>query len=319
MPTVATRLFSLIMLLQTRPGWTAGELAEELNVSVRTVHRYMANLEEMGIPIYSERGRGGGFALLRGYKLPPLIFTAEEATVLAMGANLVRELWGETYQDAVTSAIAKLKNVLPDDLRQEVATALRSLVVSGLTAKDYRAWAPLLRTLRNAIMERHRVQLTYRAFTQKESCREVDPYALAFRNGFWYLVGHCHLRGELRTFRVDRIQGTEILDEGFTPPRDFNVRAYLEETMQFETRYDVVIHLNDRVAHIVREYSEHWMDLTDHDDGSVTARFPTVDLNWAAGWALSWGSTARVLAPPELVERVRTEAERIARSYEGER
>lgn len=315
MGNVATRLFSLLMLLQSRPTWTAGELGEELSVSTRTVHRYMEMLEEMGIPIYSERGRGGGFALLRGYKLPPLIFSAEEATALAMGANLVRELWGESYRDAVTSATAKLNNVLPDDLRQEVGEALKGLVVSRLRARDYTPWEPLLHLLRGCIAERRRVRLTYQAFTLEETCREIDPYALAFRSGFWYVVGYCHLRQDLRTFRVDRTQEVTPLEMRFDPPRDFDARAYLEEAMQWEQRYEVVVRLDPRIAPIVREYSDHWMDLTDHEDGSVTARFATHDLNWALGWVLSYGSLAQVLEPPEMIERVREEAEAVANRY----
>lgn len=138
MSRVATRLLSLILLLQSKPGWKAAELAAELAVSPRTIHRYMSMLEEMGIPTYSERGPYGGFSLLRGYKLPPLLFTAEEATVLYMGAHLVREVFGQAYDEAVTAATAKLDNVLPDDLRAEVARARQSLVIGGLTAFDYR-------------------------------------------------------------------------------------------------------------------------------------------------------------------------------------
>ncbi|NLD44184.1 MAG: HTH domain-containing protein, partial [Chloroflexi bacterium] len=128
MGNVATRLLSLLLMMQSRPSWKASELAATLEVSERTIHRYMGMLDEIGVPIYSERGPYGGFSLLRGQRLPPLLFTAEEATVLTMGASLVREVWGQTYGDAVTSSIAKLDNVLPDDLREEVAEARRSLV-----------------------------------------------------------------------------------------------------------------------------------------------------------------------------------------------
>lgn len=134
---VATKLLSLIMLLQSRKSWKVAELAVELGVSGRTVHRYFGMLEDMGIPICSERGRHGGFSLMRGYRLPPLIFSAEEATVLYMGAHLVRKLMGQTYHDAVTGATAKLDNVLPDMLRDQVRRAQEGLLISGLTALDY--------------------------------------------------------------------------------------------------------------------------------------------------------------------------------------
>ncbi len=315
MGNVATRLLSLILLLQTRSIWKACDLADELGVSERTIHRYMGMLEEMGIPIYSERGPYGGFSLMRGYKLPPLVFTAEEATVLYMGAHLVGEVWGQTYRDAVTSVTAKLDNVLPDDLRQDVARARQSLVISELSAKDYRPWEPFIHKLRECIAERRCVRLVYRGFTLEETCRDVEPYALTFHGGLWYLVGYCHLREAMRTFRVDRIQDLSALRTSFTLPRDFSAREYITRTMRFENHYEVVVHLDARVAPYVREHQGHWMALTDHADGSVTVRFGVSGLNWAMGWVLSYGSAAEVLEPSELVTRVREAAAEIVERY----
>jgi predicted DNA-binding transcriptional regulator YafY len=305
------------MLLQSRPLWKASELAEELSVSERTIHRYMGMLEDMGIPIYSERGPYGGFSLMRGYKLPPLIFTAEEATVLYMGANLVEEVWGQIYRDAVTAVTAKLDNVLPDDLRQEVSQAQQGLVVSGLMARDYRPWMPVLDVLRHSVVKRRALRITYRDFRLEESCREIEPYALTFRGGLWYLVAYCQLRDAMRTFRVDRIQAFEPLDRDFVVPEGFSAQAYVERTMQFENNYEVVVHLDSRVAPYVREHTGHWTELIDHEDGSVTVRFDASGLDWASGWVLSYGSAARVLEPPELIERVQTEAQNVLKRYQS--
>lgn len=100
MTTPATRLITLIMLLQRRPNQKAAELAEKLGVSVRTLHRYFGMLEEMGIPVYAERGPHGGFSLVRGYKLPPMFLTPEEAVAVYLGTILVSEMWGQLYQEA---------------------------------------------------------------------------------------------------------------------------------------------------------------------------------------------------------------------------
>jgi predicted DNA-binding transcriptional regulator YafY len=318
MPNVATRLLSLILLLQSRPSWKAAELATELNVSERTVHRYIVMLEEMGIPLYSERGRHGGFSLVRGYKLPPLIFTAEEATVLYMGAHLVREIWGQTYEGAVTAVTAKLDNVLPDDLRDEVARARQSLVfISGMARRDYRPWEPTIHTLRQCIGERRRVRLRYRSPARRtETERVLDPYALAFQWGLWYLVGYCHLRDEMRTFRVDRILQVRPLETTFVQPRGFSVREYLASTMQSEARYHVAVHLDASVAPAARERHDHWMEFTENADGSVIARFGETHLGWAAGWVLSHGAAAKVLEPPELVARVQEAARGALERYE---
>jgi predicted DNA-binding transcriptional regulator YafY len=317
MTNVATRLLSLILLLQSRPSWKAAELASELDISERTIHRYMGMLDEMGIPIYSERGPYGGFSLVRGYKLPPLLFTAEEATVLYMGANLVREVWGPSYGDAVTAVTAKLDNVLPDDLRQEVALAQQSLVVGGLTALDYRPWAPVLSTLRGCISERNRVRLVYKGFAREETEREVDPYALTFQWGLWYLVAFCHMRQQMRTFRVDRIHKAEPLEESFTIPSGFSLRDYLAHAMQTEVTYSVTVHFEASAAPTVRERQGHWMQIADHKDGSITARFRVANLEWTTGWLLSYGAAAKAISPPELVARIQAAAAGALGRYVG--
>src|SRR5512135_2910274 len=132
MTNTATRLITLIMLLQREPNQKATDLAKELGVSVRSLHRYMSMLDELGIPVYSERGPHGGFSLVRGYKMPPLIFTPAEATAICLGAGLVGELWGQLYDEAAQGALAKLENVLPDEQREEVAWARRTLVTAQL-------------------------------------------------------------------------------------------------------------------------------------------------------------------------------------------
>ncbi len=317
MSNVATRLLSLILLMQTRPTWKACELARELGVSERTVHRYMSMLDEMGVPIYSERGPYGGFSLVRGYKLPPLIFSAEEATVLYMGANLVREVWGRAYGDAVTAVTAKLDNVLPDDLRQQVEQARRSLLVGDMTARDYRPWEEALHTLRQCVVGRRRVRLTYRAPGREvETHRVIDPYALSFQWGLWYLVGFCHLRQEKRTFRVDRIEDAHALDSRFEMPSDFAVQDYLAQSLWEDPPYKVTVELQRRVVTIVRDLHGHWMELELQPDGSALARFAVHNLEWTTGWVLSLGSAARAVDPPELAERVIDAARGALRRYE---
>ena len=105
MSNTATRLITLIMLLQRRPNQPASELAAELGVTVRTIQRYMNMLDEMGIPIYTERGRHGGYSLVRGYRMPPLVFSPEEAVAVYLGTSLVPEMWGQLYRDAAQAAL----------------------------------------------------------------------------------------------------------------------------------------------------------------------------------------------------------------------
>jgi predicted DNA-binding transcriptional regulator YafY len=317
MSNVATRLLSLILLLQNKPRWKANELSEALDVSERTIHRYMGMLEEMGIPLYSERGPYGGFSLVRGYKLPPLLFGAEEATVLYMGAQLVGEVWGRTYHDAVTAVIAKLDNVLPDDLRAQVAQARRSLVVGGLTAIDYSPWETTIHDLRRCIGERRCVRLRYRSRVGEDTQRLVAPYALALHWGRWYLIGFCHLRQEMRTFRVDRIYDLSGCEDRFDLPRDFSVRQYLADAMALEATDEVLVRIDSPSAQEVRANHEPWMHIEDVEGDAVLVRFPVASFDWVTGWVLSFGPHALVLQPPELAQRVIRAAEGAVGRYKS--
>jgi predicted DNA-binding transcriptional regulator YafY len=315
MANVATRLLSMLFLFQSRRQWTVAELSDELDVSDRTVHRYIGMLEEMGIPLYSERGPYGGFSLLRTYKLPPLIFTPEEATVLYMGARLIQDIWGKSFQDAVTGVTAKLDNVLPDDIRQEAGRAQRSLVVVTGTSRDYAPFHDLMVTLRECMAQSQQISMSYHSFSRVQTERVVDPYALSLRWGNWYLVGYCHLREELRTFRIDRISELQPREETFAFPKDFDAKAYLEKSMRWENRYEIVVWASPQISAEMNERAGDWIKVENHPDGSATVRFEVDNLNWATGWVLSWGRTVKVLAPPELVERVKEDAEEILKIY----
>src|SRR5512142_38028 len=153
MTNTASRLITLIFLLQNQPNQKAGELASKLGVSLRTIHRYFAMLDEMGIPVYAERGPYGGFSLVRGYKIPPLIFSLEEAVAVYLGTSLVTEMWGQLYREAAQGALAKLENILPNEQRSEIDWARRSLVATSLHRGDLNSFSPTLEDLRRAARE----------------------------------------------------------------------------------------------------------------------------------------------------------------------
>jgi predicted DNA-binding transcriptional regulator YafY len=278
----------------------------------------MGMLDELGIPIYSERGPYGGFALVRGYKLPPLIFTADEAKVLYLGANLIKEVWGRSYRDAACAATAKLDNVLPNELLQEVSRAQEALVVTGLHRFDYSPWEHFLDDLRRCVEDQRRVRLVYYALSRQETTeREVDPYALVHQWGVWYLAGHCHLRGEMRIFRVDRIQALTPLETAFVKPADFSVREYMAQSFEPpEPVYEIEVRFDPPVAPLVKEEHADWRDLTENADGSVTVTLMSSELEWPASFVLRYGGAATVIRPPELIAKVKAMAQAIARKYE---
>lgn len=317
MANSATRLITLILLLQNRPNRKASELAGKLGVSVRTVHRYFAMLEEMGIPVYAERGQYGGFSLVRGYKLPPLIFSLEEAVAVYLGTSLVNEMWGQLYQEAAQGAMAKLENILPNEQRGEIDWARRTLVATGLHRADPTVLFPVLEALRRAAREHLRLSVIYQSAVSVEATkRQVDPYALVFRAGLWYLVGYCHLRKAPRTFRVDRIKKLTILNQTFQMPDDFDIHSYLED--EFKGRPVVRARLKFAVeaSHIAAGNRMIWESMKENPDGSTDVTLTTPDLPWPASMTLGFANWVTVLDPPELRETIREWAQATANLYQ---
>ena len=312
----ANRLFTLIMLLQRQPNQKAADLAEQLDVSVRTVHRYFSMLEEMGIPLYSERGPQGGFSLVRGYKMPPLIFTPEEAVAIYLGASLVKEMWGKLYQESAHSAMAKLDNLLPEEQIQEINWARRSFAATGMHRSNLEILAPHLQKIRHAIRERLRIKMHYQSsHSPHPTEREVEPYALIYRWGWWYLAALCHLRKEVRSFRVDRIQHLELTDQAFKIPIDFDIQNYLDMNWQATPQIEARMRFIPDMAHIAEYQKSYWDSSKVLPDGSVEVVFSAPNLEWAASNVLAYGPSVIVESPPELRDLVEDWSQEICKHY----
>jgi predicted DNA-binding transcriptional regulator YafY len=316
MANVATRLITLILTLQNRPNQKAAELADKLGVSVRTLHRYFEMLDEMGIPIYAERGPYGGFSLVRGYKLPPLIFSMEEAIAVYMGTNLVSETWGELYRDAAQGAMTKIENILPNEQRDEINWARRSLVSTNLYRAELASLSPIMEKLRSATREHRQISMVYQnQANSKPGKRKIDPYVLLFRAGWWYVVGYCHLRTALRTFRVDRIQKLSVLNQVFTMPDDFDIHAYLEKEFKNQPVIRARLHFVPEAAQIVTGNRSMWESIKENPDGSMDVTLTAPDLHWLAFMTLSFANWVAVLEPPELRQLVKDWAQAIVKRY----
>jgi predicted DNA-binding transcriptional regulator YafY len=317
MSNTASRLITLIFLLQNRPNQKASELAEKLGVSLRTVHRYFQMLDEMGIPVYAERGPCGGFSLVRGYKIPPLMFSLEEAIAVYLGTSLVSELWGQLYRDAAQGAMAKLENILPNEQREEIDWARRSLIVTGLHRTDPSALFPILADLRRAMREQHQISAIYQSpISVKATKRKIDPYALVLRAGLWYLVGYCQLRAVPRTFRVDRIQQLTVLSQPFEIPEDFDIRHYLQNEFKDQPGIRARLQFIPEAAHIVISNRLIWESIQEQPDGSMVATLTAPDLTWLASFTLSFANWVTVLEPPELRLMVREWAQATTDLYQ---
>lgn len=185
-PTV--RVLALLELLQSHGQLSGSELARRLEVDGRTLRRYIVALEELGIPISAERGRHGGYRLVAGFKLPPLMFSAEETLAVSLGLLAVRSLGLGESELALESAQAKLSRVMPVALRRRLV-ALRETASLDLARARAGTSVAALATLAEAAQVRARVEFRYRDPQGAETLRQLDPYGLAYRNGCWYVSG----------------------------------------------------------------------------------------------------------------------------------
>lgn len=221
-----TRVLTVLELLQAHGKLSGAELARRLEVDGRTLRRYIAKLEDLGIPVVAERGRYGCYSLIAGFKLPPMMFTDDEALALSIGLVAARGLGLAEGGTAVQSAQAKLERVMPGKLKTRIRALAEtvSLDLSRSVAPDDNT---ALLALSAAAHGWQRVHLSYRSADGVDTERDFDPYGLAYRGGRWYAVGRCHLREELRSFRLDRVRQVQPLNAVFTPPMDFNAVQHL--------------------------------------------------------------------------------------------
>ncbi|GAA5531938.1 YafY family protein [Deinococcus aluminii] len=238
------RVLTVLELLQAHERVTGAELARRLEVSPRTVQRYIARLQDLGIPVESTRGVGGAYRLKAGFRLPPLMFTGEEALALALGLHALHHLGLTALAPAVAGASAKLSRTLPHALRERMQT-LEEAVQLDAFPWTVPTDAEILSALLAAMQAGRVVAFAYRSHAGEATRREVEVYGVVHLDGRWYAVGRCRERDALRTFRLDRISEPTELELPFTRPRDFDARAYLRSTLPFlQAPYEVEVWLD---------------------------------------------------------------------------
>lgn len=313
-----TRVLALLELLQTHRHMSGGELASRLGVDRRTLRRYVQALEELGIPVTTERGRHGGYRLMPGFKLPPMMFSAEEALALSLGLLAARNLGVPEAAPAVESARAKLERVMPAELRHRVRAldeSARLALPPPRAASDER----LLGLLATATRERQRVRLDYGDERGQSTRRVLNPYGLVYHGGHWYVSGWCHLRRDLRSFRLDRIGEATPLAASFDRPTAFDAADHLTRGLATLPRAIAVeLRLATDLETAVAELGSHIGLLMPAEDGNgVTLHGRTDSLSWYARQLIRLPFDFRVVEPAALRDELRRQAERLRRLADG--
>ncbi|MFC4426821.1 helix-turn-helix transcriptional regulator [Deinococcus navajonensis] len=305
------RVLTVLELLQAREEVTGAELAQRLEVSPRTVQRYVARLQDLGIPVEGRRGVGGAYRLRPGFRLPPMMFTPDEALSLSLGLLALRLLGLSQLAPAAGAAQAKLARTLPQTLRETV-NALEGAVQLDASPWVVRTDARLLTDVLRAVRERRQVGLTYTSVQGQGTQRVVDLYRAVHLDGRWYAVGWCHLRAERRSFRLDRIGELEVLESAFTPPADFDALAFLRASLPATPATHAVSVWLGASPEALRAQVSLWGTALRAESGGTRFEGQRDNLTSFAAFLLGLGVPLRVDHPPELREEFRALGQRCA-------
>ncbi|MEG3627260.1 helix-turn-helix transcriptional regulator [Streptomyces poriticola] len=312
------RLLTLLSLLQTPREWPGGELAGRLGVSRRTVRRDIDRLRELGYPVQATMGAEGGYRLVAGKAMPPLVLDDEEAVAIAVGLRAGAGHAVEGVDEASVRALAKLEQVLPSRLRHRVSTL--QAATTPLTSGDGPSIAPeTLTVMASTVAGHERLRFAYRAKDGTESRRLTEPYRLVSTGRRWYLVAYDLDRADWRTFRVDRVSEPFATGARFAP-RELptgSAAEYLRRSMQRRSEsYEVVVTFA-APAQTVAQRLPHWLGTPEPaaDGTACVLRTTSSDaVDWFAVRLAMLGLDFVVHEPEALVRSVRELGARLGRA-----
>lgn len=293
------RVLTVLEILQAREQVSGAELAKRLEVNARTVQRYIARLQDLCIPVESSRGVGGAYRLKPGFRLPPMMFTDEEAFALTLGLRALRHLGLSAFAPAAEGATAKLGRVLPDSVRDSART------IEEVVAVEPGPWvistsAESLIEVCTAIRARRRLTFRYQSHVQIPSQRELEPYGVVHMDGRWYMVGRCCLREAIRTFRLDRVSQLVVMSETFERPAAFDAKIYLQTSMPFvQEGFSIEVWIDLPIERARSQFALHRV-MVEEGNGGAVLKCAREDLEPFAAMLLSLGCSIVVRKPQEL-------------------
>jgi proteasome accessory factor C len=311
------RLLFLVPYVAKRPeGVAVDDLAEAIDVDRETLLKDLDLLTQVGPPdgdpgeyllVTMEDGRV--FVDLAQRLTRPLRLTPAEGCSLLLGVRTLRESGIAPFDDALASAERKLLGAMGRD-----AVEAETLATGTVVAEPDRVVAQHLRELVTAARRHTAVEIDYVAASRhKAESRRLDPYGIVHHAGEWYVVGHCHKRGDTRTFRIDRIASLSATDEHFEIPADFDLETYRRERLYVPSADAVAVRVHlDPLA--TARVGAAWPvgDVTVHDDGSSEIVIDCEGFEWVTGWVLGFGRHAWILGPPDARAAMRARVSRAA-------
>ena len=315
------RLFAEVLLLQNRPNMTSRDLAEHFGVSRRTIFRDLRALGEAGVPLtYAEEG---GYEILEGYQLPPLMLTAREAATLLVGTEFTKLQPDLSLRKDADEVALKIRSVLPKEVKEYIDRLRERTVLDpywlhhtmpdGEDEGDEGRWYQLSK----AAAQQFSVYMKYYVPSRDELTeRTVDPLGLVYYTDRWNLVAYDQLREGIRNFRLDRIRSMHVTMQRFEPPEGFDLETYLEEKGHSQGNHRITLRFEGETYRWARRRIPAQIETERAIDGAMEVTFYFENLDYVADWLLRYGTQAEVVEPETLQVKLREKALALADQYE---
>ena len=311
------RLHAILTHLQSKKKVTAQEMADRFSISLRTVYRDVKALDESGVPVIGEAG--SGYTIMEGYRLPPVMFTQEEASALLLGAKLAEQFTDGTVKRHFNAALFKIKAVLRSPDKEYVDSLTEHIEILSRYSPDSESPLQHLSLLQQAVVHKKIVHLHYRSNLKEETTRrKVEPIGLLHYGSAWHLIAWCHLRNDYRDFRMSRMLAVSLDEQCFDPSSHPSIRGYIDQFRkdQASELEEVVVHFDKGTVKYLQEqkYLNGFVSEEELDTG-VRMKFLTSSLSYFARWLLMYTCAVRVESPAALKSLMSEFSEKLSAHY----
>jgi predicted DNA-binding transcriptional regulator YafY len=287
---------------------TAQEMADRFNISLRTVYRDVKALDESGVPVIGEAG--SGYTIMEGYRLPPVMFTQEEASALLLGAKLAEQFTDGTVKRHFNAALFKIKAILRSPDKEYVDSLTEHIEILSRYSPDSDSPQQFLSLLQQAVVHKNIVHLRYRSNLKEEvTLRPVEPIGLLHYGSAWHLIGWCQLREDYRDFRLSRMLNLTLDEKTFDPDTHPSIRQYIEKIKASSDLQEVVVVISKEAARYMQEQKFLNGFVTEEDLGvCLRMKFLTSSIFYFSRWLLMFSDHVRV----EMPEGVKTQLKELS-------
>ena len=310
------RLTAILIQLQSRRIVRASEIAARFEISLRTVYRDIRALEEAGVPIGAEPGKG--YFIVEGYHLPPVMFTRDEASALLVGGKLVDKFSDRSIHTSFNDALYKIKAVLGIDDKDYLEFLDHHIEVLAVANKEKEQRDKhLLLKIQSALGRQVQIRIDYKSFYKDErTSRSIEPIGLCFYAANWHLIAYCRLRNDYRDFRVDRIKQLVLTQRKFELRNHDSLQKLIQKVVVAENLIPITVNFRNRVAKYIREQRYYFGFVSERKKDAYTQMdFMASSLSYFSKWLLSFVNEVEVVTPARLKTLMTTHSKHLFEHY----